>query len=97
MACICGSRHISFFFLAAPHSVKHLKFPDQRLNPGPLYWELRVIITGPPGKSFSFYFYYLTEWDSEWLKMMIITDIRLFFIMIVDIHGVLCVLSIHQG
>lgn len=27
-----------------------LYFPDQRLNPGPLHWECRVTIVGPPGK-----------------------------------------------
>ena len=26
-------------------------FPDQGLNPGPLHWEGRVLVTGPPGKS----------------------------------------------
>ena len=28
-------------------------FPDQGLNPGPLCWECRVLITGPPGMSLS--------------------------------------------
>ena len=27
------------------------QFPDQGLNPGPLQWKLRVLTTGPPGKS----------------------------------------------
>ena len=26
-------------------------FPDQGWNPGHLHWELRVLTTGPPGKS----------------------------------------------
>ena len=26
-------------------------FPDQGLNGGPLHWEQRVLVTGPPGKS----------------------------------------------
>ena len=28
-----------------------IQFPDQRSNPGPLYWELGVLTTAPPGKS----------------------------------------------
>ena len=28
-----------------------IEFPDQGLNLGPLHWELRVLTTGPPGKS----------------------------------------------
>ena len=28
--------------------------PDQGTNPGPLYWEFRVLATGPPGKSLGF-------------------------------------------
>ena len=28
-----------------------IKFPDQESNPGPLHWELRVLVIGPPGKS----------------------------------------------
>ena len=28
--------------------------PDQESNPGPLHWELRVLATGPPGKSVQF-------------------------------------------
>ena len=28
-----------------------IQFPDQRLNPGRLHWELRVSATGPPRKS----------------------------------------------
>ena len=28
-----------------------MEFPDQGWNPGPLQWELRVLATGPPGKS----------------------------------------------
>ena len=27
------------------------QFPDQESNPGPLHWELRVLATGPLGKS----------------------------------------------
>ena len=27
-----------------------ISFPNQGLNPGPLYWELKVLATGPPGK-----------------------------------------------
>ena len=26
-------------------------FPDQGLNPAPLNWNCRVLVTGPPGKS----------------------------------------------
>ena len=26
-------------------------FPDQGLNPGPWHWEIRVLVTGPSGKS----------------------------------------------
>ena len=28
-----------------------IRFPDQGLNPCPLHWEVRVLATGPPGKS----------------------------------------------
>ena len=28
-----------------------IEFPDQGLNSGPLYWEWRVLATGPPGYS----------------------------------------------
>ena len=28
-----------------------ISFPDQESNQGPLHWELRVLATGPPGKS----------------------------------------------
>ena len=28
-----------------------IQFPDQGLNPGPLCWEYRVLVSGPPGKS----------------------------------------------
>ena len=28
-----------------------IQFPDQGLNPGPLYWKHGVLDTGPPGKS----------------------------------------------
>ena len=28
-----------------------IQFPDQGLNPGPLHWELGVLVTGPPEKS----------------------------------------------
>ena len=34
-------------------------FPDQGLNPRPLYWKLGVLTSGPPGKSgcVSFFFF----------------------------------------
>ena len=32
-------------------------FLNQGLNLGPLYWELRVIATGPPGRSMNTVFY----------------------------------------
>lgn len=32
-----------------------LELPDRRLNPRPLHWDLRVLATEPPGKSFNFY------------------------------------------
>ena len=31
-----------------------IQFPDQGLSTGPLHWELRVLATGPPGKSPTF-------------------------------------------
>ena len=31
-------------------------FPDWGLNLGPLHWKLRVLTTGPPGKSPTFHF-----------------------------------------
>ena len=40
-----------FFFLAVPCSMWDLKFHSQGVNPQPLYWKLRVLTTGPPGKS----------------------------------------------
>ena len=33
-----------------------IQFPDQELNLGPLHWELGILATGPPGKSFLFFF-----------------------------------------
>ena len=37
----------SLIFLAACG----IQFPDQGLNPGPLHWECRVLVTEPAGKS----------------------------------------------
>ena len=48
-----------FFFFG--HAIWHvgLQFPDQGSNPFPLHWKLRVLTTGPPGKSLflSFFFF----------------------------------------
>ena len=43
-----SAQHACKFFLVACG----IYFPEQGLNPGPLYWELRVLASGPPGKSF---------------------------------------------
>ena len=43
-------------------------FPDQGSEPGPLYWELKVLSTEPPGKSQELYF-----------NLMILFDPRLVF------------------
>ena len=39
-----------YLFLATPHGMWDL-FPDQGLNPCPLYWKGRVLTAGQPGKS----------------------------------------------
>ena len=38
-------------------------FPDQGSDPGPLYWELKDLATGPPGKSQEFYFHLMIFFD----------------------------------
>ena len=43
-----GSFVAAFELLVTAHGIQ---FPDQGWNPGPLHWELRVLATGPPGKS----------------------------------------------
>ena len=40
-----------YYFLAIPHSMQDLLFPNQGLNPGSLQWKRGVPATGPPGKS----------------------------------------------
>ena len=42
-----------FFFLATPHSMWGSS--NQRWNPCPLQWKHRVLTTGPPGNSPSFF------------------------------------------
>ena len=44
---------IYYLFGCTESYLQHVgsKFPDQGLKPGPLHWELRVLATGPPGKS----------------------------------------------
>ena len=47
-----------YFFIWLPQvlfAACGIQFPDQGLNLGPLYWEHRVLATGPSGKS-SIYF-----------------------------------------
>ena len=41
---------ITFFLVVACR----ISFPDQGLNSGTLHWELRVLVTGPPGKPLYF-------------------------------------------
>ena len=38
-----------YLFSTAPHGMWNL--PDQGSSPCPLQWKLRVLTTGPPGKS----------------------------------------------
>ena len=46
------------FYLFFGHAVQHggTDFPDWGLNLGSLHWKLRVLTTGPPGKSPTFHF-----------------------------------------
>ena len=39
-----------FYFLAVPHSMKDLKFPNQGSNLHPVHWRHGVLTTGSPGK-----------------------------------------------
>ena len=47
-ACLNANGSI-FFFFATQHMGS--SFPNQGMNPRPLYWKLRVLTTGLPGKS----------------------------------------------
>ena len=47
----CGIRDFFFFLVASCELLVvacGIYFPNQRLNPGPLHWEQRVLATGPP-------------------------------------------------
>ena len=43
----------AFFFFLFFFAMQHVGslFPNQGLNPRPLYWKLRVLTTGLPGRS----------------------------------------------
>ena len=68
-----------------------IQFPDQGLNSGPLYWEYRVLATGPPEKSldyFSFslnflYFFLTLFFHSLDCKFY---EARLFFFLSISQH-----------
>ena len=50
---------VSQYGFFSPHTAQHVgfQFPYQRVNPHPLQWKLRVLTTGPPGKSFIMAFF----------------------------------------
>ena len=50
--------HIYFKYLFGQVLVApcEIWFPDQELNPGPLHWEYRVLVTGSPGEVLCAYF-----------------------------------------
>ena len=57
-------------------------FPNQGLNPYPLYWKLRVLNTGPPGKSqvmptFNLYQFDRKKWHLSFAFICILSLVRL--------------------
>ena len=49
-ACLFGSGHVGSL-VGAQEFLVTAQFPDEGSNPDPLHWELRVLVTRPPGKS----------------------------------------------
>ena len=51
---VSGFLKYLFIYLAATSLSCSVWVPDQVLNPGSLYWECRVLATGPPERSLFF-------------------------------------------
>ena len=49
-ACLFGSGHVGSL-VGAQEFLVTAQFPNEGSNPDPLHWELRVLVTRPPGKS----------------------------------------------
>ena len=61
-AILVGMKKYLNMVFFSPHTAQHVgfQFPYQGVNPHPLQWKLRVLTTGPPGKSFIMAFFFLT-------------------------------------
>ena len=58
----CSLQHEGSLFVACKlRCSMWLWFPDQGSSPGPLHWEHRVPVTGPPGKFPMFRFWFATQ------------------------------------